>query len=244
MNRDERRNTELIEKYPVKKFSRIDERPDPEFYARDRMVSHLDSRARQTVAELIGGLVTEPAPCILDLMASWDSHLPPGLQPGKMIGLGLNENELKANQALTDYLIHDLNAAPELPLADREFDAVLNVASVDYLIRPMEVFAEVGRVLKPGDLFLVIFSNRWFEPKVTEMWQFTPESRRPDLVRDWFRAADLFGPTEFFQSTGLPRPKDDKYAHLGIPSDPIYAVWAERLSEDGARPARKYAPGE
>jgi len=29
-------------------------------------------------------------------------------------------------------------------------------------------------------------------------------------------------------SKGRPRPKDDKYAHTGLPSDPVYAVYAER----------------
>jgi hypothetical protein len=39
-----------------------------------------------------------------------------------------------------------------------------------------------------------------------------------------------------FVSKGKVRPKDDKYAHLGIPSDPIYAVYAEKV---GAGPSKR-----
>ena len=49
-------------------FSRVDEHPDPNFYAAERMVSHLDSTALATVQGLIGSLVTEESPAILDLM--------------------------------------------------------------------------------------------------------------------------------------------------------------------------------
>ena len=49
--------------------------------------------------------------------------------------------------------MHDLNADPVLPFADASFDAVLNCVSVDYLVRPVEVLAEVARVLRPGGRF-------------------------------------------------------------------------------------------
>jgi hypothetical protein len=111
---------------------------------------------------------------------------------------------------------------------------------VDYLVRPLEVFAEAARVLQPGGLCLVIFSNRWFEPKVTEIWRTAGETERIYMVQDWFQASGLFGPVRTFMSKGLPRPSDDKYAHLGVPSDPIYAVWAERKGGDPARRKRPY----
>ena len=47
-------------------------------------------------------------------------------------------------------VVHDLNAEPELPFADASFDAVVCCVSVDYLIRPVEVFRDVARVLRPG----------------------------------------------------------------------------------------------
>ncbi|KMY69053.1 methyltransferase [Desulfocarbo indianensis] len=219
-------------------FARQDEADDSLFYAQERMVSHLDRTALDTVERIIGSLVVEKDPVILDLMASWDSHLPPSLRAGRVVGLGLNQGELAANRALDECVIHDLNQDPSLPFADASFDVVLNTVSVDYLVRPVEVFAEAARVLKPGGLHLVIFSNRWFEPKVTHIWREAGETERPLLVEDWLRAAGGFAEARAFVSKNKPRPQDDKYAHLNIPSDPVYAVFADRLGGDPARPPR------
>ena len=76
-------------------FLTLDDRDDTIFYKTDRFVSHLDSLALSTVQHLIGGLITEENPAILDLMAGWDSHIPEDLKASDVIGLGLNENELK-----------------------------------------------------------------------------------------------------------------------------------------------------
>jgi len=54
-------------------FSRLDNRDDALFYETDRFVSHLDSLALSTVEKLIGELIVEEHPRILDLMAGWDS---------------------------------------------------------------------------------------------------------------------------------------------------------------------------
>mgnify|MGYP001144347911 CR=1 FL=1 len=41
----------------------------------------------------------------------------------------------------------------------------LCAVSVDYLTKPLEVFREVNRVLKPGGLAIMSFSNRCFPTK-------------------------------------------------------------------------------
>jgi SAM-dependent methyltransferase len=125
-------------------------------------------------------------------------------------------------------VIHDLNNDPRLPFEHETFDVVLNTVSVDYLTQPFEVFAEVGRILKPGGLFLVTFSNRMFEAKVTKIWRESSEDERVMMVEDFFDRSGLFTKPEIFVSKNRPRPADDKYAHLGLPGDPVYAVFAER----------------
>jgi SAM-dependent methyltransferase len=214
--------------YPSDAFSRLDETNDQVFYARDRFVSHLDSLALSTIEKLIGELVVEKSPVILDLMAGWDSHIPTTLNPSKLIGLGLNENELKQNEALSEYVIHDLNENPKLPFPDKTFDVVINTVSVDYMTKPVDVFRDVGRILKPGGLFLVTFSNRLFPQKAVKIWKESGEEERVLLVEGFFRDAGLFEKPTLFLSKGKPRPRDDKYAHMGIPSDPVYALYAER----------------
>ena len=220
-------------------FSRLDESDDREFYSLDRFVSHLDSLALSTVEKIIGDLVVEERPVILDLMAGWDSHLPDGIRPARLVGLGLNEHELQENKALTEYRLHDLNQDPIIPFPDRTFDVVLNTVSVDYLTHPLRIFEEVNRVLKPGGLFLVIFSNRMFPEKAVKIWRESNEEERVLLVQDFFKEAGNFEKPGLFISKGKPRPKDDQYAHLGIPSDPIYAVFADKVGGDPSRKKRR-----
>jgi SAM-dependent methyltransferase len=220
-------------------FSRLDESDDSIFYATDRFVQHIDSLALATVERIIGELVIEEDPVILDLMAGWDSHIPSLIQAQRVVGLGLNRNELARNKALTDWVYHDLNKDPSLPFPENTFDAVLNVVSVDYMTRPVEVFREVGRILKPGGLFLVIFSNRMFEEKAVKIWRQSGEAERARLVEEFFHRAGIFTSPQVFVSKGKPRPKDDKYAHLGIPSDPIYAIYAEKTGGGRSKRPKK-----
>lgn len=224
--------------YGAEPFVREDESDDSGFYARDRFVEHLDAVALATVEKVVDTLLVERRPAVLDLMAGWNSHVPGGLEPSEVVGLGLNRNELAANRALTEYVIHDLNRDPRLPFDAARFDAVLNTVSVDYMTRPVEVFRDVARVLKPGGIFLVVFSNRMFPRKAVKIWRQSGEAERVLLVQDFFRAAGGFEETRLFVSRGLPRPRDDKYAAAGIPSDPVYAVYADRAGGEAGRSPR------
>ncbi|MFC1824324.1 class I SAM-dependent methyltransferase [Thermodesulfobacteriota bacterium] len=220
-------------------FSRLDDSDDRQFYSMDRFVNHLDSVALKTVEKLIGELIVEEHPRILDLMAGWDSHIPAYLQSTQIVGLGLNQNELKNNKALKAFFMHDLNRDPDLPFPDDYFDAVLNTVSVDYMTKPIHVFTEVGRILKPGGLFLVIFSNRMFPEKAIRIWREAGEEERVIYVEEFFNLSCAFENPVHFVSKGKPRPSEDKYADSGLPSDPIYAVYAEKK---GGHPSRKARP--
>jgi len=231
--------SELSPIYNPDSYQRLDDSDDGQFYKVDRFVSHLDSLALQTVEDVIGSLIIEDSPIVLDLMAGWDSHIPEGFKPGKVVGLGLNENELKSNKSLDEYVLHDINKDPRLPFSDASFDAVINSVSVDYMIRPLEVFKEAGRILKPGGLLLVIFSNRMFPQKAFRLWRESNEDERVIIVDEFFKEAGVFEKTSLFISRGKPRPSNDKYASEGIPSDPIYALYAEKT---GGNPARRKRP--
>lgn len=219
-------------------FSREDESDDREFYKRDRMVEHLDSTALETVEKLIGHLTIEDRPAILDLMASIDSHLPKNLNPSRVVGLGLNENELKANPILDKYIIQDINKNPKLPFEDQSFEIVINTVSIQYLTKPKEIFDEVARILKPGGMHLVIFSNRTFAPKAVKYWELLTFDERIKIVMDYFQYTEMFEKPEVFISMGQPRPENDKYAYTGFPSDPIFAVYADKKGADKSRANR------
>jgi SAM-dependent methyltransferase len=220
---------------PQDSFVRVDNTDDSAFYATDRMVDHLDSLARSTIEDLVGRLMIEDGPVVLDLMASCDSHLPSSAQPSRVVGLGLNERELASNSKLDDFVIHDLNKTAELPFEDEKFDVVLCTVSVDYMTQPYQSFLEVARILKPGGLFLVTFSNRYFQEKVVKIWRHATGKQRINLVESYFENSNQFEKPTVFVSRGKPRPGDDKYAALGVPSDPVYAVYAEKKGSLGSR---------
>ncbi|MCU0833366.1 MAG: methyltransferase domain-containing protein [Chromatiaceae bacterium] len=209
-------------------FLRADPRPDPEFYAGPRFVDHMDEAALAEVGALYGRLLPREGR-VLDLMTSWHSHLPGHLDGVELTGLGLNAEELAANTRLSERLIQDLNQDPKLPFANASFAAVICTASVEYLTRPFEVFAEVARVLRPGGRFITTFTNRWFPPKAIQIWDGLHEFERPGLVSEYFLESGLFTGLETWSLRGLPRPEDDKYADRLAFSDPVYAVWGARV---------------
>ena len=105
---------------------------------------------------------------------------------------------------------------------------------------PVKVFQEVGKIFKRGGFFMVIFSNRFFPNKAVKVWRKSSEEERVILVEEMFSLVGVFDQSTVFISKGKPRPKEDKYVRLGIPSDPVYAVYAEKRGGD---PARKKRPG-
>ncbi len=208
-------------------FTRLAGEPDAGFYATSRRVSHVDSTASAQIARLYQRLLPAGGR-VLDLMASWQSHLPRDHGLGEIVGLGMNTEELAANPLFAEHQVHDLNLTPTLPFGDAEFDAVICSLSVEYLIKPFEVFAEVARVLRPGGRFVVTFSDRWFPPKVIRIWEGIHVFERPGLVLEYFLRDGLFEQLETWSMRGLPRPADDKYAKRRADSDPVFAVWGSR----------------
>lgn len=72
---------------------------------------------------------------ILDLCTSWISHLPEEMKFKKVIGIGMNEYEMRENKKLSESIKHDLNKNYNLEeIEDDSLDTVLCTVSVDYLI--------------------------------------------------------------------------------------------------------------
>ena len=199
--------------WPPGFFARDDERPDPEFYESPRLVTHIDDGAIAAVGELYDELGIRGD--VLDLMSSWVSHF--RAKPRHLTVLGLNEVELAANSSADARVVQDLNAAPVLPFADGSFDAVVNCVSIDYLVRPVEVLAEVARVLRPGGLSVCTFSNRCFPTKAVRGWLSVAEQDRPLVVAQYHRDAG-----------GFDEPLVQQRVVGSWRADPLWAVWAAR----------------
>jgi len=209
-------------------MSRMDEREDPVFYTSPRLVQHLDARALETVNALYQRLIPAQAD-VLDLMASHDSHLQ-ACSPRSLHVLGLNAQELDANRTATAQLVQDLNQSKTLPFDDASLDAVVCTASVEYLIKPCDIFTEVLRVLRPGGVFVATFSNRWFSTKAIQVWGELHEFERVGMVTQWLQQAG-FGTLHTLSSRGWPRPEDDPHYGETALSDPVYAVWGFKPAE-------------
>ena len=192
---------------------RMDESDDELFYQYPRLLVHIDEYAIADVGEIYDRLLPKKGE-ILDLMSSWRSHLPKTLELKRVVGLGLNRAEMADNPALTDIVIHNVNRQPRLPLDDASFDGAVMTVSVQYLTRPIEVFADVGRLLRPQGPFIVTFSNRMFPTKAISLWQMASEQQRPEIVKRYFAEARTFENIELI----------DHSRRAGVPSDPIWAV--------------------
>ncbi len=176
---------------PPKAFRRADESEDEHFYAFPRFVTHIDDNAILQVTALYHTYFP-PNGVILDLMSSWVSHLPIDLPFSRVVGHGMNAEELAANPQLNDRLVHDLNLHPTLPFLDSTFDGVACAVSVQYLTRPIAVFAEVARILKAGAPFVVTLSNRVFAAKAVNIWLNLDDLGRIRLVQHYFGKTDAF----------------------------------------------------
>jgi len=183
--------------FPPGFFARLDESDDASFYAAPRFVVHIDEA---TIAALTAWYaeVLAPGSDVLDLMSSWVSHLPDAdaLPLGRVVGLGMNAEELAANPRLASYDVVDLNAEPRLPYGDASFDAALCAVSIQYLTRPVEVFREAARVLRPGGRVAVATSHRCFPTKAIRAWHVLPPRDRLGAIALYLERADGFAPAE------------------------------------------------
>nr|QSQ68599.1 hypothetical protein PY_022127 [Puya raimondii] len=209
--------------------------PDREFYSFPRFVTHVDDGFIAALTELYRERL-RPGAHVLDLMSSWVSHLPPEAQCryGRVVGHGLNAQELARNPRLDYFFVKDLNRDHQLQLDAESFDAVLCAVSVQYLQWPEKVFAEVFRVLKPGGVFIVSFSNRLFYEKAVSAWRDATDYSRVQLVMQYFQCVEGFTQPEVVKK--LPVKADDDQTPLGgimmllgfSRSDPFYAVISYR----------------
>ena len=80
--------------------------------------------------------------------------------------------QLARNKQLDSFFVRDLNKEPQgWAAADCSFNAVTCCVSVQYLEKPELVFAEIYRVLKPGGVCIITFSNRLYFQKGECCWQ-------------------------------------------------------------------------
>jgi len=177
--------------YTSADLNRLDNSNDAKFYTSSRLVTHIDDNAIKSLQmfyqnefETLAAASSERTIDVLDLCSSWISHFPleedvesdnraTFFRYGKVVGLGMNQEELDANLMLTERgVVRNLNINPDLKdlFHDETFNAVTMTVSIDYLIKPLEVIKEIHRMLKPGGSVLISFGDRCFATKAIAMW--------------------------------------------------------------------------
>lgn len=180
---------------------------DERFYDVPRYVTHADEAFCHRLTALYRS-VFEPGDDVFDAMGSWISHFPE-TELGRVVGHGLNGDELAANDRYDDWFVQDFNSDRTLPLESDTFDVVCCALSVQYLQYPAAVFAEFERVLRTDGALVVSFTNRMFPTKAIRAWRTASMAGRADLVASYVRAGGMT--------------VTDRIAEDG-PGDPFYAV--------------------
>ncbi len=205
--------------------TKLDDTDDGLFYDAPRFVTHVDEGFIQQLTDLYQSRL-KPNTRIFDMMSSWVSHLPEEIKFAHVEGHGLNAEELARNPLFDHYFVQNLNQDPKLPLEDQSFDAVLNTVSVQYVQYPEAIFTEIHRILKPGGIAIISFSNRMFYQKAIAAWRDGSEASRVELVKQYFKAVPGFTEPEVVaQRSQTP----SLFQMFGLPGgDPFYAVIATR----------------
>lgn len=200
-----------------------DNNDDLLFYSNARFVNHLDQGFRSKLSCLYRQKI-DPSSVILDLMSSWNSHLPEDVTYGRVIGHGLNYSELEKNIRLDSFWVQNLNTNQQLPLDDCSIDVCLIVASWQYLQYPEAVSLEVNRVVKPNGKIIVSFSNRAFWTKATRVWLDSNDKERIDYI---IQVLSSNGWT-FDEKIIDYNSRDNILSLLGFSSDPFFSVIATK----------------
>ena len=170
---------EVLNNYQRKK---LDESNDEEFYSDPKFVYHLDENFRQYLSNVYKKEISDDS-TVLDLMSSWDSYLPQEKKYKKVIGHGLNKQELEKNKIFDTFWIQNFNLNQEIPLGNESVDFCLMVAAWQYLQYPENLSREIVRILSNHGKFIISFSNRAFWHKAPNIWTSSTEEERIKYVR-------------------------------------------------------------
>ena len=198
-----------------------DETNDYVFYSTPKFVYHLDSNFRKNLSELYEKEI-ENNSSVLDLMSSWDSYLPKNIKYKKVIGHGLNKEELEKNKAFDDYWIQNFNINQKIPLKNETIDFCLMVAAWQYLQFPEKIAEEIARILNQNGKVIIAFSNRAFWHKAPNIWTYSNEIERIEYVRNILVRNGFCEPTIIKKFT-----QENSFLPF-LNRDPFYCVIAKK----------------
>lgn len=202
---------------------KLDRSDDALFYSEPRFVHHLDAGFRERLTRLYRDRIP-PCAVVLDLMSSWVSHLPEGVEYQEVVGHGLNSEELAANPRLDRHWIQDFNRDQHLPLSDASVDVSMMVAGWQYLQEPEAIAAELFRITRPKGSVIVAFSNRMFFSKAPQIWTDAGDREHLTYVATVLMAQGWPKPEILAEQTR----SEGVMGLFGANGDPFFAVIAQK----------------
>jgi SAM-dependent methyltransferase len=217
--------TDAIDFHTGEGFTRIDDQDDALLYQQANFEDTFDRSSAAELSALYSNHLQD-GDRVLDMMCGAQSYLPMNIDVNAT-GIGLNEDELKANAQLDNYVVHNVNTKTDLPFKNNQFDAVVFTAAVEYLIDPVTSFSELSRVTRPGGHIIVTFTDHWVASKSIRLWAELYPFERMGLVIDYCNRAEGVNPLHTETIQGLLRPEDDRDAERKLYADPVFSVVAE-----------------
>ena len=181
---------------PEAAFDKADRSPDAEFYAYPRLVTHIDDGAIAAVTR-----VYRAAPAVRRSNTGSDEQLGEPFAGRCRVRLGRwpryeRGRACGKRTALYGGSCRTSTSSRRSPLADNAFDGACLCVSVQDLQRPVEVFRDVARLLRPGAPFVVSFSNRCFPTKAVAIWQGLSSPDQQRLIGAYMRRAGFINVAE------------------------------------------------
>ncbi len=208
-------------KLSINDREKVDISDDQIFYQQPRYVHHLSASFRSRLTNLYREYLHQHH-VILDLMSSWVSHLPDNIKYKKIIGHGMNEDELNYNKRLDRFWIQNFNKTQNMPIEDSSIDAGLIVAGWQYLQYPENVSLELSRIIKSDALLIISFTNRAFWTKAPNIWTYSSEEKRIEYVNNVLTANGWRIEKVLNEKT-----QDKKlFGFYSVVSDPFFSVIA------------------
>lgn len=139
---------------------------------------------------------------VLELGAAENSYLPENLRLSRHVGVGLNQELMDQNKALTeppvvmdlaDVTDDEMGLRNEGRLGDADtYDAILFTNTLEFLTKPREVMKSCWRLLKPGGIVLVAFLDREalkdsFGEAQTKMWRNYNDDQHMWMMGSFFQ---------------------------------------------------------